>query len=314
MGTMSVPFTYRQLEAFIAVARAGSIANGAIDLMSSPSAVSSAITELEKGLGVTLFERRRSKGMQLTTHGEHLRDKALHLLEDAQAAVLAVSETSQELHGTIRLGCYSSLSAALLPMILARFSKAHPHVNFKLQSGSQSELNEMFDKGEIDIALTYNRFLSADLKFRSIQRRYPYVLLAKGHPLARKATITLKELAEDNFILLDVNPSRENTLSWFENAGVSPKTAWEIKEAALARALVGAGLGYTILLQAYGHNLTVDGSEVVSIPLSPRPTPIDIFLAWRTLPSGEPRRIQVFIDYVTETLKSFSAAPPGNQH
>lgn len=243
--------------------------------------------------------------MLLTTHGEHLREKALRLLEDATDTVLAVSETSQELQGTIRLGCYSSLSAALLPIALARFSRDHPQVNFKLQSGSQAELNEMFDKGEIDIALTYNRFLSTNLKFRSIQRRYPYVLLSKGHPLARKATISLTELASENFILLDVYPSRENTLSWFEDAGVTPATRWEIKEAALARSLVGAGLGYTVLLQPYGHNLTVDGSEVVSIPLTPRPAPVDIFLVWRTLPSGEPLRIQAFIDHLTETLKGF---------
>lgn len=218
---------------------------------------------------------------------------------------MTVSEASQDLQGTIRLGCYSSLSAAMLPIILAGFSRSHPRVQFKLQSGSQAELNEMFAKGEIDIALTYNRFLSTDLKFRSVQRRYPYVLLPKGHPLARKATISLKELEADNFILLDVHPSRENTLSWFEDAGVTPRTTWEIKEPALARALVGAGLGYTVLLQPYGHNLTVDGSEVVPIPLTPRPAPIDIFLVWRTLPSGEPLRIQVFIDHVTETLKGF---------
>lgn len=309
---MNIPFTYRQLENFISVVRAGSITGAAADTMSSASAVSSSISELEKGLGVALFDRKRSKGMQLTTHGEHLYEWALRLLEEASAAALAVSETSQELQGTIRLGSYSSLSAALLPIVLARFSRDYPQIRFELVSGSQDELTEMFDKGDIDIALTYNRFLSTNLKFRSIQRRYPYVLLAKGHRLARRATVSLQDLEGEDLILLDVHPSRENTLSWFEEAGVPPKIRWEIKEPPLARSLVGAGLGYSILLQPYGHNLTVDGSEVVSLPLTPRPAATDIFLVWRTLKSGEPLRIRTFIDHATETLKGFRDVSNGS--
>ena len=302
---MAVPFTYRQLEVFVAVARHGSIAGAADSLLSSPSAVSAALTELEKSVGVTLFERVRSKGVRLTTHGELLRVDAARLLEESEMVAAAVGEQNPELTGTIRLGAYSSLSSALLPIVLASYAKEHPAVTFELRDGNQNELQDMFDKGEIDIALTYNRFLTTHLKFQRVQRRYPYVLLAKDHPLAGQKEVTLKELADDDFILLDLHPSRENTLSWFEDAEVTPKISWTTKEPPLARALVGGGLGYTVLLQPYGHNLTVDGSEVVPLPLVPRPAPIDIFVAWRTLRSGEPLRIRSFVDHVTKVLAEF---------
>lgn len=305
---MTVPFTFRQLEVFVAVSQAGSIAAAAEHLLSSPSAVSAALTELEKGLGVTLFERRRSKGVRLTTHGELLRADAGRLLEEASNTAAAVAEQSREVRGTIRLGSYTSLSAALLPILLSKYSRDHPEVNFELRDGNQDELREMFVKGDIDVALTYNRFLTKDLRFQRIQSRYPYVLVSKNHPRAGQDEVTLRELADDDFILLDLYPSRENTLSWFEDAEVTPRISWVTDEPALARALVGGGLGYTVLLQPYGHNLTVDGSEVVPLPLAPQPAPIDIFVVWRTLPSGEPLRIRSFVDHVRATLQDFQEA------
>ncbi|RSZ61908.1 LysR family transcriptional regulator [Corynebacterium hylobatis] len=310
---MSIPFTFRQLEAFIAVSRAGSITGAADDLLSSPSAVSAAITELERGLGVTLFERKRSKGVLLTTHGEHLKTFASTLLEGAAAAASAVAETDQEIQGTIRLGSYSSLSATLLPILLAEFSRDHPQVLFELPGGNQDELRQMLDKGEIDVALTYNRFLTPDVNFRRIQRRHPYVLLARDHPRAGQSSVTLAELQDENFILLDLYPSRENTLSWFEEANIRPRIKWVTKEAALARGLVGRGLGYTILLQPYGHNYTVDGSEVVPLPLEPRPSPIDVFVVWRTLPSGEPLRIRKFVDHISASTEHFPEMTKGGE-
>lgn len=297
-----IPFTFRQLEVFNAVARSDTIADAAAELLSSPSAVSSSISELEKGLKVTLFERKRSKGVRLTSHGKLLLELVRDLLESASDIAARVSEEHPETSGTIRIGVYTPMAAPLFPKLVSRFVEKYPLVNFSLQLGNQRELQDLFDDGELDVALTYDRFLVDGIAFKKIDSRAPYVLLHHDHPKANQESISLKELKHDNFIVLDLHPSSENTLGWFEAEGVQPTIAWRIDDAALARGLVSEGLGYTILVQRQDSDLVRDGNNVVAVPLDPKPRELGVYVAWKMLPSGVPLRIQAFIDHVVEVM------------
>ncbi len=73
----------RQLAAFVAVAETGTISAAAERLHLSPSALSAALTELERALKVQLCVRRRSFGIQLTRTGESVLVRARALLQEA---------------------------------------------------------------------------------------------------------------------------------------------------------------------------------------------------------------------------------------
>ena len=297
-----IPFTFRQLEVFNTVARSDTIANAAVELLSSPSAVSSAISELEKGLKVSLFERKRSKGVRLTSHGKLLLELVRDLLESATDIAARVSEEHPETTGTIRMGIYTPMAAPLFPQLVSGFVEKYPLVKFSLHMGNQRELQDLFDEGELDVALTYDRFLVDGISFKKIDSRAPYVLLHKDHPRAHQTSISLEELEHDNFIVLDLHPSSENTLGWFEAEGVQPTITWRIDDAALARGLVSEGLGYTILVQRQDSDLAGHDNNVVAVPLEPHPRELGVYIAWKTLPSGVPLRIQALIDHVVKVM------------
>ena len=297
-----IPFTFRQLEVFNTVARSDTIADAAVELLSSPSAVSSAISELEKALKVTLFERRRSKGVRLTSHGKLLLELVHDLLENATDIASRVSENHPDTSGTIRMGIYTPMAAPLFPQLISGFVEKFPLVKFSLHMGNQRELQELFDEGELDIALTYDRFLVDGISFKKVDSRAPYALLHKDHPKAHQTSISLKALEHDNFIVLDLHPSSENTLGWFEAEGVQPTITWRIDDAALARGLVGEGLGYTILVQRQDHELAQHSNKVVAVPIKPDPRELGVYIAWKTLPSGIPLRIQALIDHVVQVM------------
>ena len=297
-----IPFTFRQLEVFNTVAHSDTLADAAAELLSSPSAISSAITELEKGLKVSLVERKRSKGVRLTSHGKLLLDLVRDLLENASDIAARVSEQHPETTGTIRIGVYTPMAAPLFPKLVSGFVDNYPQVNFEPHLGNQRELQELFDDGVLDVALTYDRFLVDGISFAKIDSRVPYALLHSDHPKAQQASISLKELEHDPFIVLDLHPSSENTLGWFEAEGVEPTIAWRINDAALARALVNEGLGYTILVQRQDGDIPDTVGHVVAVPIEPKPRELGVYIAWKTLPSGIPLRIQAFIDHVIDVM------------
>ena len=73
-------FTMNQLAAFVAVAEAGTISGAAERLHVSPSALSAAVTELERALQTQLLHRRKAKGVSLSPAGEVVLPRARHLL------------------------------------------------------------------------------------------------------------------------------------------------------------------------------------------------------------------------------------------
>src|SRR3954469_23930605 len=99
-----------QLAAFVAVAEAGTISAAAERLHVSPSALSAAVSELERALQSELLRRRKAKGVSLTPTGEAVLPRARVLLH--QASELEADARSEErgVVGLVRLGCYPSLA------------------------------------------------------------------------------------------------------------------------------------------------------------------------------------------------------------
>jgi LysR family transcriptional regulator, glycine cleavage system transcriptional activator len=96
----SVPSSLRTVQAFGAVARAGSVVGAAGELAVSPSALSHLIRQLERRVGVALFVRA-GRGLKLTTDGEQL----------AAAVVPALATISEALSGFARRGTEARMAA-----------------------------------------------------------------------------------------------------------------------------------------------------------------------------------------------------------
>jgi DNA-binding transcriptional LysR family regulator len=111
--------TLRQLQVFVAVARAGSTAAAGEQIALSQSATSSALNELERMLSLQLFDRA-GKRLLLNENGRSLLPRALAMLDGA-AGIEQLARWGDEQAQTLRIGASTTIGNYLLPPLLRRF-------------------------------------------------------------------------------------------------------------------------------------------------------------------------------------------------
>lgn len=279
-----VGYTLRQLLCFVAVAEHGSITAAAEQLHVSPSAVSGAVDELERVLRTQLTVRRRAHGVTLTTSGHDVLRRARNLLGEAEDLELHARDTGEDLRGPLVVGSYHTLAPTVLAELLAAYAERHPGVDLDFISASQADLVDRLARGELDLAVVYDVTLPPNVQVLRLYEASPQAVLPADHHLAQdeEHPLPLGLLASEPFILLDLPPSRENTMALFDLAGITPRVRFRTTDYELTRSLVGRGLGYSILVQHPSSSLTWGGRPLTTRPMEPRPHPVGVCLAWDT--------------------------------
>ncbi|MEI2732553.1 MAG: LysR family transcriptional regulator [Dermatophilaceae bacterium] len=276
-------FTLGQLAAFVAVAECGTISAAATRLALSPSAVSGALTELERGLRTDLVRRRKAKGVTLTAAGEMVLPRARNLLHQALDLEVDARDGEGDAGGLLRLGCYPSLSPTLLPALLETFALAHPRARVEVVEDNQNRLLAALAAGDVDVAIGYD--IDVDPGWRSVRLASlrPGVVLGGDHRLAGvTGPVDLADLAEDPMVLLDVPPSASHALACCAAAGFAPRVVHHARTYETARAFVGRGFGWTLLLQRPSASVTYEGKALVVRDVGAPPLPqIAVVCLWR---------------------------------
>jgi DNA-binding transcriptional LysR family regulator len=148
--------TVRRLTYFAAIARAGTIRAAARELGVSVPVLSSALSELEAELGLTLATRS-TRSFQLTSAGEAVYARAQSILSQLDS-VLTLATTDRRLDGQLGITLPIELTASWLPERLARYRSEHPNVSISIDA--RDEVVELRDSA-IDIAVRVN-FLDTD--------------------------------------------------------------------------------------------------------------------------------------------------------
>ncbi|WP_368499158.1 LysR substrate-binding domain-containing protein [Herbiconiux sp. A18JL235] len=269
----STALNLRQLECFLAVTDAGSIALAATELHTSESAVSAAVSGLEKALGVQLLVRRRAQGVTPTASGRLLRQRARVLLDDAVELEIAVSGgassdgTPAPLVGSVTIGCAEEMAPVILPPIIERLATEQPGVTPLVEIGLEESFWPRLLSGEIDLAVTLDHRQPTELEAIRLKPLPLNVVLPAEHPLARLERITPAELADEDWIMLSTEPGATHSFSMFNAAGVTPKVRLRTPSHELARSLVGRGLGYTLHIHRPFGDVSQEGRALAVRPL-----------------------------------------------
>ncbi|MDX8451836.1 LysR family transcriptional regulator [Mesorhizobium sp. VK9D] len=293
---MPLRFTLRQLEYFVAVGEAGSIAKAAEQVNVSPPSISASIAQLEAEFGVQLFVRKHSHALALTAGGRLFLKEAARLLNDADALHDIAGDIAEKVRGPLAIGCLLTFAQIVLPALRRKFEDAYPDVRVRQFERNQGQLFEMLQRGEIDAALTYDLELSQDMTFEPLMQLPAYVMLPAAHHLAAKAGITPEELVDEPMVLLDLPYSREYFLSAFQPKGLRPKIAERTGDIAVMRSMVANGFGYGIANMRPLNTMSPDGKLLVFVPLLGDIRPLTMGIA---LPNAEHRTltVQAFIDH-----------------
>lgn len=275
-------FTMRQLAYLVAVADEGTISGAAQRLHVSASAVSDALTSLEKVLGGKLTIRRRAHGVRLTAMGQQIVADGRHLIAQANEISNIAQSRRGELSGPITVGCYPTLAPTILPRILHDFGSAHPEVELHIFEGTHDVLARPLATGEIDVAFMYDTLVPGTPHRARLFEARAHVIIAEDDPYVDYPAISLEQLVERDLILLDAPPSSTHTLSLFTDRGLRPRIRHRTSSYEVVRTLVGRGLGYGILVQRPENPFSYEGRRLITKEIVPEVAPNGIDAIWPT--------------------------------
>ncbi|MHB1370525.1 MAG: LysR family transcriptional regulator [Pseudomonadaceae bacterium] len=192
--------SFRQLQVFVAVTRAGTVGAAARGLSLSQSATSQSLADLEKHLGVPLFERV-GKRLQLNELGSRLLPKAEHLLHDLNAFIDAAREPDGELQGTLTVAASATIGTYLLPELAGRFSEQHPAVDLQVRLRNTGEVIADLSRLEADLGLIEGQCCDPKLKSEFWRHDEMVVVCNPAHPLASRGRLSHADIPMENWIL-----------------------------------------------------------------------------------------------------------------
>ncbi|GAA2363064.1 LysR family transcriptional regulator [Saccharopolyspora halophila] len=274
-------FTLVQLRYFEAAARHLSMTAASNELVVSQSAVSTAIAQLEKEMGVQFLLRHHARGLSLTTAGEAFYKRVLDFLAHGAELVETARQSGAELVGTLTVGCFATLAPFRLPGLLAEFEARHPQVQLSLREGEHHALKSALRSGETELALLYGYDLDDDIDREVVGTVPPYVIVGEDHRLAQRKSreVSLQDLADEPMVLLDLPHSRDYLRSILSDAGVEPRVRHRTSGFETVRAFVARGHGFALLNQRPEFETTYSGARAVALTLTDDVRPLEIVVA-----------------------------------
>ncbi|WP_053385092.1 LysR substrate-binding domain-containing protein [Leucobacter celer] len=262
------PLTLTQLVYFAECAKTLNMTAASQELHVAQSAVSTAITQLERALGAPLFIRQHSKGLVLTPAGETLLRHSHQLFDHLNDTLETIRAEQSDIRGSITVACFNTLAPFLLPQLISTLQQRYPELEIEVTEGDHEESLAALRGGRAELAITYN-LTDADGIDRAIVGEFrPHVIVHTEHRLASRKRIALADVADDPFVLLDPPSSSAYFQGILLQAGIMPKIKYRSSSYETVRSMVAAGLGYSILNQRPRIEQTYTGASTVAIEIT----------------------------------------------
>lgn len=193
---------FRSLEIFIEVAELGSFTRAGERLGYSQPTVSFQIKQLERELGVKLFDRI-GHTVSLTDAGRDVLDYAQRICQDVQEMSLTADQR-REPSGVIRLGMADSLCGPLIAEEFARFRVMYPKISLKVITGGTADLFQLLDHNEVDLVCTLDSHVyNATYLIAAEEKVDVHFVVSTEHPLAARKRVDIRELVAEPFLLTE---------------------------------------------------------------------------------------------------------------
>ena len=248
------PVNLKHLRTFVTVAEQGSLSKAALRLRISQPALSRQIIDLERELGLHLFDRV-GRGLVLSQQGEHILKECRGVL--SQTALLA--EQAQLLRGGdagwLRIAASPQILESVLSKFLVRYTASFPKVSVRFTEAVGADQLKLLERGESDIAIAIGLIeaASAENPFSMLQLGKLEILAAFRHSLqlGHRASIEISQFERHPLLVLDANYAFRRLFDRAcRRAGIQPYIAIESRAPHTLLAFAEAGYGIAIIQSA----------------------------------------------------------------
>ena len=237
---------FREITTFLEIARQGSFSKAASILGYSQAAVTIQIRQLEKELGVRLFDRIGKK-VSLTHQGVVFSRHASRLMTDLSQAKSALKEGGA-MTGRLCIGAIESVCASLLPELIKRYHSLYPDVSISIRTDSPDILLEWMNKNELDLVYLLDKRLFDPRWVKALDEPDRVIFVtSSASPLAGKS-LPLWELIRHPMILTEKNASYRSILEqYLASIGLEVHPFLEIGNTEFIVRLLKTGTGVSFL-------------------------------------------------------------------
>jgi DNA-binding transcriptional LysR family regulator len=190
------------LRYFVAVAEEGHITRAAGRLRIAQPSLSAQIRSLERQVGTALL-RRHPRGVELTPAGAAFLVEARAAVAAADQAVRAARRAAGPTQ--MRLGFIVGTQVRVTSTVLYAFRSTHPEVTLELAEHSFADPSAGLNAGEVDVAFVMPPIAHDGLRFETVWSAPRVAVLPSAHPLAGRASLSVRELFDEPWIVADTD-------------------------------------------------------------------------------------------------------------
>lgn len=254
------------LRVFAAVAEQRGFSRAASALRLSQPAVSKAVRQLEREVGVPLVERA-GRASRLTAAGDRLATRARELLGVEAAAEEELRALRGLEAGSLRVGASTTIATYLVPPILARFHEAHPVIKLRVVSANTRAIARALLERRLDIALVEGPVEHPRIEVVRWRDDELVVIAHPRHPLASRRKVRVEELESERFIVREQGSgTREVAERALASHGVRPAAALQLGSTEAVKQAVAAGLGLALVSRSAAADQLALG-RIALVPL-----------------------------------------------
>ena len=291
---MNGDISLKALRYFVATVREGSITEAAKVVSVVPSAVHTAVNQVEEAFGLQLTIRSRSKGISLTATGHQMLPKIQSLLDEYESLLRDGGDMRTRLTGTLRVGYYAPAAPAFMPRIMDQILAQTDEVAVKFFECDNQSAQDGLITGAYDVILCVANAMKPGIAYDTLLEVPGYALVPAAHPFAQRPSVAMRDFADQKVVLLDLPVVSEYYASQFDQAGIQPNIVATANSLEMVRSLVGNNIGCSLLHMLTANPFTYAGDQVAAVPLQPPIEPFKIVLGH--LPDNPRRLVKMFVE------------------
>ena len=268
-----------QLRVFYEAARSGSFTSAARKLFITQPAVTAQMKAFEDQCSLKLF-KKKGRRLYLTDEGTTLYEYVRKIFDYEREVEDVIEEMRELKRGILRLGTSKAYARYFMPFLISSFREAYPHIKVYLDEGSSFDIVRSLVDLKNEVAVIARVEDDPNVTFLPFKRDRLVLILAQGHSLTKKKSVSVEDLVNDPMIMKEAGSgTRKRVNELFSAKGLSPNVLMETSNTEFIKQLVQRGEGISFLVEE-AVAAEIRDKRLATVPLAGETPFLDVSIAY----------------------------------